>query len=173
MDKEGDTLKYLQGYLGAISALNSFTNEHLIAKVKSFEVHPNSNLEEILVDICKTDKYTFTIKRVGRLESELKRILAKYTERFITKIAETRAYPFWELDSEKRDEIIEEVKAPIDDIDFSYTICSLVNKLILENDEIYKVIVNDSEGPFYSLQDDSYIVKGEKRVIYIKFGITD
>jgi hypothetical protein len=35
------------------------------------------------------------------------------------------------------------------------------------------VKVNDSKGPFYSLQDDSFIIKGVKRAIYIKFGITD
>ena len=173
MEEEDDVLKYLKGYLSAISALNSFTNEHLIADVNSFEIDPKCTLEEILVEICRTDKYTFEINRIGSLETELKKILPRYTERFIAKIAETRAYPFWDLDEEKRNEIISEVKAPIDEIDFSYTICSMINKLIVEHDKIYKVKVSDSKGPFYSLQDDSFIIKGVKRAIFFKFGITD
>ena len=173
MEKEEDILKYLKGYLSAISALNSFTNEHLIADVNSFEIDPKSKLEEILIKICRTDKYTFEVNKIGNLETELKKILPKYTERFIAKIAETRAYPFGDLDEERRNEIISEVKAPIDEIDFSYTICSMINKLIVEHDEIYKVKVNDSKGPFYSLQDDSFLIKGVKRAIYLKLGITD
>jgi len=36
-----------------------------------------------------------------------------------------------------------------------------------------KVEVNDFKGPFYSIVDDTFLVKGEKRAIFIKFGLTD
>ena len=172
-EEEKEILIFLKGYLSAISVLNSFTNNHLIADVVYLEIDAKSSIEEILVEICKTDKFVFTIKELGKLGPEIKKILPKYTERFIMKIAETRTYPFNNLDTKKREELINEIKAPIEDVDFSYTICHLLDKLITQDDKKYRVEVNDSKGPLYSLVDDTFLVKGEKRAIFIKFGLVD
>lgn len=173
IEDDQSTLMYLKGFLGAISALNSFTNEYLIAQVNIHNINPESSLEVILNDICQTDKYVYTINRIGNMESELKRILPKYTERFIIKIAETRHYPFWGLDKEQQNEIINEIKNPIDEINFSFSICDQINKLLKNGDEFYKVKIDDSLGPFYSLENDTFLIKGINRAIFIKFGISD
>lgn len=170
---ENELMIYLKGYLTAMSTLNSFTNDHLMAYVNVHKVDNRQSVVEVMNQICRTTDYKYEITRIGAIERELKKVLPYYTERFIRKIAETRAYPFHELDTAVKNEILEEIKAPIEEIDFTYTICDLINQLIHPQDEIYKIVVDDTQGPFYSLKDDTFLIKGDDRAIHIKFGITD
>lgn len=145
----------------------------LIAEVDIHEIDPKSSLEEILSTVLKTSEYKYRISPVRHLNEALKKLLPKYAEKFIWKIAETRAYPIMALGKSAREEIFDEIKAPIDEIDFSYFICDKLDKLTNEKDEYFKVEVDDRNGPVYANYHETFLVRGERRVIFIKFGNVD
>ena len=170
---EEHKLIYLNGYFRAIQCLNSFTNDVLIAEITKHNYNQNISLEENLTNVYKTDKYIIQLTRDGNLPKTIKSLFSKYAERFISKIAQSRYYPFHELSQEEKDELINDVKKPIEEVDFSYSIYSLLSDIISEEDITYRVMINDSKGPFYALQHDTFIIHNNKRLLNLKLGIAD
>ena len=170
IDKEDQEVLFLNGYLSALVHLNSYCNDIINVSISKHEITNETDLLTFLKQEFQSTKLNF--RRTVKFEREFSGILKKYVERFITKIAESRNYPFWELTENERNEILKKEKEPIEDVDFKGDIIRRLNKLISNDDDIY-IVIAENCTELYGIIKDGLIIRNEKRILLLKLAYSD